>query len=187
MGASKHRKRAVDLVNLIRLHNAEAAITPSASRQMVRKGDILHVRKFLKRLDIKSFSRRGNFARSLDRATNRLAKHLPKGKWGAARKFLNLYLRRTTYNFYLRQAYGLDRIEHLLELPMDSYAADGLKQEPEGENLPDWLGVRHLTPEANALYQMAASRVAKRLSTCRVHLDMMYWRAKPRALRKRRI
>jgi hypothetical protein len=117
--------------------------------------------------------------------TNRLAKRLPKGRWGAARKFLNLYLRRTTYNFYLRQAYGLDRIEPFLELPMDSFAAEGLKQEPEGKNLPDWLGVRHLTPEANAIYQAVASRVAERLSTerlsiCRIHLDMKYWRAKPK-------
>jgi hypothetical protein len=89
---------------------------------MIRKGDIEHIRRFLDRLDLRRFSDPAKFSRTVDRSTTALAKLLPKNRWGAARKFLNLYLRNATYNFYLRRAYRLDRVEHLLELPMDSYA-----------------------------------------------------------------
>src|SRR3974390_66210 len=121
--------RKSKLINLIRHHDAIAVITPSASRGMVRKGGTEKVRKFLDRLHIASFNKPAGFARSLDRATRRLAKRLPKRRWGAARKFLNLYLRRITYNFHLRRAYNLSRIEPLLELPMDKYAVRGLKRD----------------------------------------------------------
>jgi hypothetical protein len=89
-----------------------------------------------------------------------------------------------TYNFYLREKYRLDRVESMLELPMDSYAAKGLRAEPEGEGLPRWSGVSHLTPETSAAYQAAAAQAAARLSICRVHLDMQYWRAESGGLKK---
>jgi hypothetical protein len=79
--------------------------------------------------------------------------------------------------FLARSHYKLGRIEHLLELPMDQFAADHLKDEPEGQALPRWKGVIHLTPEASAAYQAAAQQVAKRKSIHRVHLDVFYWRA----------
>ncbi len=167
---SKSRKQVINLVELIRHHNAIDAIGPSAARQQVRKGDIRHVRDFLDKLDIEEFADPRKFSRSLDRTTKELAKRLPKGGWGAARKFLNLYFRRITYNFYLRRAYHLDRIEPLLELPMDSYAAKGLKRDYKGR-LPRWQGVSYLTPETNAAYQEAAKQIAKARSICRVHLD----------------
>ena len=152
---------------------------------MVSKGEIQKVRDFLDRLDIRSFNNSQTFPRALDCATKKLAKHLPKGKRGAARKFLNLYLRRITYNFYLRRAYRLERIEPLLELPMDSFAIKGLRQDHRGGRLPRWKGVIHLTPEANAVYQAAAQQIAKDKGVCRAHLDTAYWRAKPKRKRRR--
>jgi hypothetical protein len=166
------------LLRKIRYHYAVSAVGPSASRRMIRKGDIEHIRKFMDRLDLRRFSNPADFSRALNLSTRSLAKLLPQNRWGAARKFLNLYLRNATYNFYLRRAYRLDRVEHLLELPMDSYAAKGLLNQPEGHQLPTWKGVVHLTPEANAAYQAVASHVASRETIHRVHLDMRYWRAK---------
>jgi hypothetical protein len=174
-----------ELIALIRHHDAISVITPSASRQLVRKGDIRRVRDFLDKLNIESFAKPRKFLRSLDRGTKSLARRIPKGGWGAARKFLNLYLRRITYNFYLRLAYRPDRIEPLLELPMDSYAAKGVKGDYESR-LPRWKGVSHLTPEVNAFYQAAAKQIAETSSIDRVHLDMKYWRAKNQARRKRK-
>lgn len=145
---------------------------------MLRKGDIEHVRQFLDRLDLRCFNDPSKFSRRLDRSTTALAKLLPENRWGAARKFLNLYLRSVTYNFYLRRAYKLDRIEHLLELPMDSYVAKELRQRCERRALPRWRGVIHLTPDANATYQTFASKVADRERMHRVHLDVFYWRSK---------
>jgi hypothetical protein len=150
---------------------------------MIRKGDIQCVRKFMDNLDIRQFSSPAKFAHSLDLATKSLAKRLPKGRWGAARKFLNIYLRNITYNFHLRQKYRLDRVESLLELPMDSFAAKGLHTEPEGNVLPRWKGVIHLTPESSAIYQVVAALVAARLTICRVHLDLHYWRRPPSSKR----
>jgi hypothetical protein len=186
---AKLNKAPFHLIELIRRHNAMTAITASAAHGQVRKGDTQHVRDFLDQLDIKSFAQPRNFSRSLDRATKALAKKLPKGGWGSARKFLNLYLRRITYNFYLRRAYHLDRIEPLLELPMDKYAAKGLTRDYQGR-LPKWPRVTHLTPEVNAAYQEAAKHVAKAYSRdigadiCRVHLDMKFFRAKPASRRE---
>jgi hypothetical protein len=166
------------LLRRIRHHYAVSSIGPSASRRMIRKGDIEHIRRFLDRLDLRRFNRPAGFNRALDLSTKSLAKLLPQGRWGAARKFLHLYLRNATYNFYLRQAYRLDRVEHLLELPMDSFAAKGLRKRREGRGFPSWKGVIHLTPEANAAYQAAASEIGDQERIHRVHLDMWYWRAK---------
>lgn len=179
------RQTKPNLVDQIRHHLAISAVTPSAGRRMMRKGDIKRVRDFLDRLDITQFNRPNRFPTSLERATKSLARRLHPPRWGPARKFLNIYLRNITYNFYLRRTYRLHHIEALLELPMDSYAADGLRADHEGNSLPRWKGVIHLTHDANAVYQDAARHVAKGESICRVHLDMKYWRAKPQARKKR--
>jgi hypothetical protein len=165
------------LTREIRHHYAISAIGPSAARRMLRKGDIEHIRTFLDRLDLRRFNNPANFSRALDRETKSLAELLPKNRWGAARKFLNLYLRNATYNHYLRRAYRLDRVEHLLELPMDSYAAKHLQKNSERRELPSWKGVINLTREANAAYQAFASKVAAGESIHRVHLDVLYWRS----------
>ena len=169
------------LTELIRHHYAISAVGPSVSRNMIRKGDIECIRDFLDRLKLKRFNDPATFRRALDRATTSLAKLLPKDRWGAARKFLNIYLRNVTYNHYLRRAYRLERVEHLLELPMDSFAAKQLRKRREGSALPRWKGVIHLTPEASAAYQDAAARVADRASIYRVHLDVIFWRAPGKA------
>lgn len=165
------------LTKLIRHHYAISAVGPSVARNMIRKGDIEHIRDFLDRLSLRRFSNPTTFRRALDRATASLAELLPKDRWGAARKFLNIYLRNVTYNHYLRRAYGLHRIERLLELPMDSFAAEQLRRRREGRELPRWKGVIHLTPEESASYQAVAARIAKRELIHRVHLDVLFWRA----------
>jgi hypothetical protein len=168
--------RTTKLTDHIRHHLAISAVGPSAGRRMMRKGDIKGVRKFLDKLDIKQFSRRTKFRSSLDLATKSLARHLPPSRWGAARKFINLFLRTATYNFYLRKKYKLNRVESLLELPLDSFTAEGLRDEPEGNLLPRWKGVIYLTPNLSADYQIVAARVAAKKKMHRVHLDMLYWR-----------
>jgi len=183
---TKKPTRERKLAEWIRHHVAISTIGPSAGRGMMNKGEIKGVRKFLDTLDIKHFSTPRRFQFSLDVATKSLARRLPRGGWGAARKFINLFLRAATYNFYLRQRYKLDRIESLLELPLDRFAEEGLRSEPEGKTLPRWRGVVRLTPESSAHYQAIAAQVATRSRMCRVHLDMLYWRReKPRARKSR--
>jgi hypothetical protein len=112
-------------------------------------------------LDIRQFTKRGGFSANLDRATSALAARV-QISWGAARKFLNLYLREITYNFF------------------DSNVAKALRQEKEGARLPRWRGVIHLKPDASAQYQSVAAAVAARKRTCRAHLDLLYWRPEQR-------
>jgi hypothetical protein len=143
------------LIDRIRHPLAISAVGPSVGRRMMRKGDIKGVRDFLDNLDIKEFSRPRKFYTSLDRATKSLARHLPPNRWGASRKFINLFLRSATYNHYLRERYKLDRVEPLLELPLDSFSTKGLRREREGRTLPRWKGVIHLTPGSSEGMQLA--------------------------------
>jgi hypothetical protein len=164
------------LTEWIRHHVAISAVGSSAGRNMMVKGEIEGVREFLDKLDIKQFSKPTRFQCTLDAKTKSLARRLSRGGWGAARKFINLFLRTATYNFYLRKRYKLDRVEALLELPLDKFAGKALRSESEGKTLPRWKGVIHLTPESSAHYQTVAAQVGARMSMCRVHLDMLYWR-----------
>ena len=97
--------------------------------------------------------------------------------WGAARKALNIFLRDVHYSRPTCDRYGLSILENWLELPLDSYAHAGLVKDSKGEQIPDWPGVKHLTPEQNRCFQAAATSIAARLGTHRVHLDVRYWNA----------
>jgi hypothetical protein len=163
------------LPDLVSHHIAKSVIGPSSARGLLSKGTIQSVRDFLRGLDTREFTKRGQFSGTLDLETRSLAAKVPTS-WGAARKFLNLYLREITYNFFLREKYHLERVEHLLEVPLDSNVAKGLQGEKEGVRLPRWPGVIHLTPDTSAQYQSVAVAVAARKRTCRVHLDLLYWR-----------
>lgn len=166
----------MDLPELVRCHIAKSVIGPSSARGLLRKGTIQSVRNFLRDLDTRQFTKR-EFSARLDQETRSLARKAP-AHWGAARKFLNLYLREVTYNFFLREKYHLERIEHLLEVPLDSNVAKALKKraKAEGVRLPRWPGVSHLTRDTSVQYQSFASAVAAAEGICRVHLDLEYWR-----------
>ena len=83
---------------------------------------------------------------------------------GPARKQLTIFLSDATYNVYLRNAYGLAAIEGSLEIPMDSWVADGIAKDDRkfglGYDFHAWQGVIHLTPDLNAKYQRAANDIA---------------------------
>ncbi|MDZ4683750.1 MAG: hypothetical protein SH850_01595 [Planctomycetaceae bacterium] len=118
------------------------------------------------------------FLRRLDRQTLHIQRSFPTGgrNWGAARKSLNIYLRDVVYSAALRDHFGLTGIHNWLEVPLDSYIAKGLGSESEGQSLPRWPGVKHVTPEISQIYQSAASKIARRRELTRVDLDVIYWR-----------
>lgn len=128
-------------------------------------------------------ARRARGQSATDPKSTNLVKRVPT-HWGAARKFLNLYMREISYNALLREKYHLERIEHLLEVPLDSNVADALQKEKEGVQLPRWPRVIHLTRQTSAQYQSVAEAVAARMRTCRVHLDLLYWRPEQRSKKK---
>jgi len=144
------------------------------------KGTIPAAREYLASLDLTKFrgASEKEFRSALNRATNRFRDQLPRGAkhWGAARKFLNIFLRNVVYNRYLCKYYGLSHLEPWLELPLDSHVAKGLRDEEGGCSLPKWKTVIGLDRETNKRFQDFAILVAKKKKTCRVHLDVIYWR-----------
>jgi hypothetical protein len=144
------------------------------------KGTVKSAREYLADLDLATFRKKteSDFLAALNQATARFAAQLPRGArhWGAARKFLNIFLRGAVYNRFLCEHYDLYRIEPWLEVPLDSQVAKGLRGEKGGERLPRWKAVIHLDKATNQKYQMFAAEVAKGKDTHRVHLDILYWR-----------
>jgi hypothetical protein len=99
-----------------------------------------------------------------------------KGPWGTVRKALNIYLRSALYNCFLRDRYGLERLETLFEIPLDSRVANGLRAEPEGKQLKAWPGLKYLKKEQSDLCQACALKVAQRKQLpARVYLDHEMW------------
>jgi hypothetical protein len=168
--------------NLTQMMQAHVAnlLSPSAARRMGPQGTLEAARTFLRQLDLRDFSNPKSFALSLEAATLLMKDDLPHNArhWGSARKFLNLFLRDATYNYHLREAFDLQRIEKELELPLDSFSAKGVMEEAKNIKLPRWRGVIHLLPEVSDNYQRAASMIASSKSPpiCRAHLDLIYWR-----------
>src|SRR5690242_18367512 len=102
--------------DMLRRRLASAAITPSAARNMGKKGLVSAARAFLRDdIDLHEFSQADAqcFARLLNSATSSLqeslSRYLRKGKtgWGPARKFINIYLRDCCYSHHLRRRYQL--------------------------------------------------------------------------------
>jgi hypothetical protein len=114
----------------------------------------------------------------LNKATQSLLKKLPRvaQNWGAARKFLNIFLRGIIYNRFLCENYNLYHIEPWLELPLDSHVANGLRSEPGGSSLPRWKTVIGLDNKTSQQYQNFASKIAIEKGISLVHLDLIYWR-----------
>jgi hypothetical protein len=136
--------------------------------------------EFMRGLNLSKFgtANPSGFARQLDRTTLRLQAALPRGarRWGLARKLLNIFLRDALYSVYLSRKSGMTDAEFLLEIPLDSITAKRIRGEHHG--LPKWRGVRHLTPDLSAAYQIAAAASAEREGVARVHLDAYWWGAR---------
>jgi hypothetical protein len=167
-----------DLLRCIQTRAARIAVGPSAVRRQ-GEGVAATARGFFETLPLAPLGlpeRRASFQVDLDRITDELRLALPSSaqSWGLARKLVNIFLRDCTYTFHLRQAHGLDSVEPLLEVPLDSVTAKAL-QKGGGGGLPRWLGVKHLTPSVSAQYQRVAQERAAEMGIARVHLDAYWW------------
>ncbi|TWT33905.1 hypothetical protein KOR34_37410 [Posidoniimonas corsicana] len=161
------------------IRTANVAIGPSTLRNQGDAGVVQAARDALKLLTLEDYSAavREGVGELLDAHTEFVRRRLPRAarNWGAARKALNIFLRDVLYSRYLCREYGLAKLESLLEVPLDRDIATRLLAEPEGEGLPKWGTIKRLTPEASEQYQAVARRVAKRMGTHPVHLDVLYW------------
>jgi hypothetical protein len=120
------------------------------------------------------------YAATLDQWTDQLKHKFPKGgrHWGVARKCLNIFMRDASYNVHLCDMYpSLKILEHVLEVPLDSYTANGLLGEGDAKafGLKRWDAIIRLMPEQHQRFQQWAQIVADKNGICRVHLDLLYF------------
>lgn len=177
----RHQIMKKELVDRVRKRIAQTAIGPSALRNQGGANVVQRARDFLRSVDLAAFrvGTEAGFRARLDKATEALRSRLPRGarNWGTARKALNLFLRDAVYSFYVREYYGLARLEPWLEVPLDSLVAAEILRSRDDGALPRWPGVKHLSPEISDAYQRVASRIGSAAGVYRVHLDLSWWRA----------
>lgn len=161
---------------------AETSIGASALRNQGVKDLIQPCRDYCKKIDLAAIPREPqNFASWLNRKTTALMYKVPKeakNNFGAARKALNLFLRSSAYNCCLNQAYQLDEMLPLLEVPLDSYVGKGLRRDATNRELPKWDRLKKIKPELHEQFQQAANVVAQVKGVHRADLDVYYYRKK---------
>jgi hypothetical protein len=166
------------LIRAMQWRAARLAAGASATRHQ-GKGAAKAAREYLCRLDLRQFavSRPTVFQKRLNRATEKLASTLPPAarSWGLARKLMNIFLRDVFYTTYLSSHFHLEKLESLLEIPLDSITADQLRADAGPRVLPRWKGVKHLTSAISDPYQNHATTIAERTGVARVHLDTFWW------------
>ncbi|MBA2501944.1 MAG: hypothetical protein H0V27_03605 [Pyrinomonadaceae bacterium] len=167
---------------------AETCVGASSLRNQGAGGVLKVVREYFATMPLDMFvaPTEERFLVVLNNETEKLRRLLPQSaqNWGTARKAINLFLRDALYNRYLSEHYGLDRIEAFLEIPLDGDVAGEL-HDPKGElhnlkgdDLPRWKSIKSLSESESSLYQAKAQRHAQGLGVNRVHLDLIWWRAK---------
>lgn len=183
----KAMNQSFNFINQLKDRVAMMAIGRSTLRSQGAPGMVGCAREFLRRLDLRAFSKisAAAFDTWLDRQTLKLSRSFPgdgKGNWGAARKSLNIFLRDVLYCRPLCTHFGLGHLEPALEVPLDSNVYAGLASDTGGqESLPPWSGVKNLTPKISRDLQARAAAIAHSLGVSRVHLDVRYWRKAPLA------
>lgn len=173
-------KQPFNLIERLKVRTALLAIGRSTLRSQGAPGMVAVARRFLRNVDLKSFSvdTREQFISILNKQTELLASQFPaggSGNWGAARKSLNIFLRDVFYCRPLCEHYKLALLEPWLEVPLDSNVHKGLLNDAAIVIKP-WPGVKALTPKVSSQLQNTASAVAECLGVARVHLDVRYWR-----------
>ncbi|HEX4608723.1 MAG TPA: hypothetical protein VH092_11020 [Urbifossiella sp.] len=181
------------LIKAIQARTAAVAISPSTVRGQGEGGVVDAAREFLTELDLHRFGvgDAETFRAALREATNELKAAFPAKarSWGLARKCLNIFLRDALYTCYLRDEYDLALAEEWYELPLDSVVVKAMKKKAPRRSLPQWLGVKHLTPDDSTKYQVYALTLAEKMGITRAHLDTYLWvegrKIKPAAAGKR--
>ncbi|WEK35563.1 MAG: hypothetical protein P0Y53_24020 [Candidatus Pseudobacter hemicellulosilyticus] len=116
-----------------------------------------------------------------------------KIKWGAARKCINLLARTIVYNSFVCQKYSIkiadfrqSGIMNRLELPLDSFALSGIQKSLKGKDIDKNVfknfRIIHLNFESSQKLQEYAKQAAQHCKTCRIHLDLIYWRDRKKTL-----
>lgn len=171
-----------EFLMLMQRYVANISISGSTLRNQGAAGVAEAARQFLAELPLNTFLdiQSVDYPGILNQWTEKLRTQLPLGaqNWGTARKALNVFLVQVFLNRYLEEHYGLNEFGEVLETPLDSYAAKGLKRLSSMTKLPRWDAIKRLTTKSSKDYQECASQVAQQRGLNRACLDIILWRPK---------
>lgn len=168
-------------LELIQRRIAHISIGPSTVRGQPT-GTARTIREYLESLDLGDFSAAANqadFISLLDRHTSALTAKLDSGRWGIARKGLNIFLFQATHDILLNKNYSLDTIIPYLELPLDNPNAKRLVKLAKSDGVKlEWTNISSLKPEMSLKFQSFARQYADNKYGChRCYLDVYWWRS----------
>lgn len=157
-----------------------ARISVSASATRKQGGGIIEpARAFFSKIDLSRFavSDASEFQQTLNDVTESLRCQLPNvaESWGISRKLTNIFIRDALYTSFLRDEFGLEVSEPLMEVPLDSISAGRIFDGAKAGELPKWPGVKRNDAELNRAYQVVAARISADARIARVHLDTWWW------------
>ncbi len=158
-------------LDLLQKHLAFAAIAPTTLRGMLPIGTRQSVCETLAGLPLAALTQ-AEFATALDDWTDHLCNQVGAA-WGPMRKAVNLYLRDASYNVWTREAFVLDRVEPMLEIPLDGIVMRKLRKRASRRIAT--VSVIRLTKSISDAYQDVATALAKDRGEHRVHLDLELW------------
>lgn len=160
---------------------AKVGTTASALRNQGGSGLVSTAISFLSGIDLKQLASHtpATYRQWLDTQTNALMGQFPvAGLWGPARKVVNIFMVMASLNVFLRTAYGLDRFENVLEVPLDNTVEEKLRHFGLSNNLfpgafPQWQSIKNLTQPDSDKYQQIADAMSNNLGVPRGRLDVV--------------
>lgn len=164
---------------------ANMSVGPSTLRRQVAKGGVAKARLFLmNEIDLQQVGNlltESTFQGYLDKKTKQLANILRRPdnnapNWGAARKVINIYLIQCSLNRHLYKLFNLRNIEDFMEVPLDSFSFNYIKNKSDNLDVDSPFRIINLTPENNKKIQAAAEKLAQDKSIKRYELDIISWR-----------
>jgi hypothetical protein len=159
-------------------------VDPEEAKNFLRKLNLNELREMPKK----------RFEGWLNKKTKSLVKEFKRNRgdqdnWGAARKVINIFLENAFYNRFLYEEYSLQKLEDMLEVPLDKNVREELKKDwerylkehkmnPDLHKLPRCKSIKGLCKEDSDEFQTCAYKVAKGEPTYRyrIYLDLKYWR-----------
>jgi hypothetical protein len=140
--------------------------------------------KFLRELKLAKLREmtKDQFSKWLDKKTESLMEEFKltygdKDNWGAARKAINIFLENAFYDRFLAKEYGLEKLEDILEIPLDSNVVKKLCGDSEQFKKFKNFTIIGLKPKDSEELQTLAKKRAESKRTSRIYLDLKYWRA----------
>jgi hypothetical protein len=161
---------------------AKVGMTASALRNLGAKGFVKVAIEFLSAIDLRQLATTtpAAYPQWLDTQTTALMQQFPlPNLWGPARKAVNIFMVMATLNTFLRDEYGLDKFENVLEVPLDNTVVKKLRKFGRTQkvflkraDLPKWDSIKKLDPTNSAKHQRIADVMSAQRGIPRGRLDV---------------